>query len=61
MASRTASVRELLALLGASTPSITACGTSGAMYRKQDANTMAVLWQLGVDFIQGHYVRNPNW
>jgi multidomain signaling protein FimX len=27
--------------------------------RVEDANTMAVLWQLGVDFIQGHYVQEP--
>ncbi len=27
--------------------------------RVDDANTMAVLWQLGVDFIQGYYVHEP--
>ena len=27
--------------------------------RVEDANTMAVLWQLGVDYIQGHYVQEP--
>jgi EAL domain-containing protein (putative c-di-GMP-specific phosphodiesterase class I) len=26
--------------------------------RVQDANTMAVLWQLGVSYIQGNYVQN---
>jgi EAL domain-containing protein (putative c-di-GMP-specific phosphodiesterase class I) len=26
--------------------------------RVQDANTMAVLWQLGISFIQGNYVQN---
>jgi len=25
----------------------------------QDANTMAVLWQLGVEFIQGYFVNAP--
>ena len=25
--------------------------------RVQDANTMAVLWQLGIDYIQGNYVQ----
>ena len=27
--------------------------------RVQDANTMAVLWQLGVEFIQGYFVNSP--
>jgi multidomain signaling protein FimX len=27
--------------------------------RVEDANTMAVLWQLGIEFIQGHFVNNP--
>ena len=27
--------------------------------RVEDANTMAVLWQLGVEFIQGYFVSNP--
>ena len=26
--------------------------------RVQDANTMAVLWQLGISYIQGNYVQN---
>jgi EAL domain-containing protein (putative c-di-GMP-specific phosphodiesterase class I) len=26
--------------------------------RVQDANTMAVLWQLGIEYIQGNYVQN---
>jgi len=26
--------------------------------RVQDANTMAVLWQLGIDYIQGNYLQN---
>ena len=25
----------------------------------QDANTMAALWQLGISFMQGHYVQEP--
>ena len=25
--------------------------------RVEDANTMAVLWQLGVEFVQGYFVR----
>ena len=27
--------------------------------RVQDANTMAVLWQLGIEFIQGYFVNEP--
>jgi len=27
--------------------------------RVEDANTMAVLWQLGIEFIQGYFVSNP--
>jgi multidomain signaling protein FimX len=27
--------------------------------RVEDANTMAVLWQLGIEFIQGHFVNEP--
>ncbi len=27
--------------------------------RVEDANTMAVLWQLGIQFMQGHYVNEP--
>ena len=27
--------------------------------RVDDANTMAVLWQLGIDFVQGYYVHEP--
>ena len=27
--------------------------------RVEDANTMAVLWQLGVEFIQGYFVNEP--
>ncbi len=27
--------------------------------RVEDANTMAVLWQLGVEFIQGYFVNSP--
>ncbi len=27
--------------------------------RVEDANTMAVLWQLGVEFIQGYFVHEP--
>lgn len=25
----------------------------------EDANTMALLWQLGIGYIQGHYVQEP--
>jgi EAL domain-containing protein (putative c-di-GMP-specific phosphodiesterase class I) len=25
----------------------------------EDANTMAVLWQLGIEFIQGYFVDTP--
>ncbi|MEO1575097.1 MAG: EAL domain-containing protein, partial [Pseudomonadota bacterium] len=27
--------------------------------RVEDANTMAVLWQLGIEYIQGFYVQGP--
>ena len=27
--------------------------------RVEDANTMAVLWQLGIEFIQGYFVHKP--
>ena len=27
--------------------------------RVEDANTMAVLWQLGVQYIQGYFVHEP--
>jgi EAL domain-containing protein (putative c-di-GMP-specific phosphodiesterase class I) len=27
--------------------------------RVEDANTMAVLWQLGVQYIQGYFVNQP--
>jgi EAL domain-containing protein (putative c-di-GMP-specific phosphodiesterase class I) len=27
--------------------------------RVEDANTMAVLWQLGVEFVQGYFVNTP--
>jgi EAL domain-containing protein (putative c-di-GMP-specific phosphodiesterase class I) len=27
--------------------------------RVEDANTMAVLWQLGVQYIQGYQIREP--
>jgi EAL domain-containing protein (putative c-di-GMP-specific phosphodiesterase class I) len=27
--------------------------------RVEDANTMAVLWQLGIEFIQGYFVNTP--
>jgi EAL domain-containing protein (putative c-di-GMP-specific phosphodiesterase class I) len=27
--------------------------------RVEDANTMAVLWQLGVEFVQGYFVSSP--
>ena len=27
--------------------------------RVEDANTMAVLWQLGVEYIQGYFVNTP--
>ena len=26
----------------------------------QDANTMATLWQLGVEYMQGYYVQEPD-
>ena len=32
-------------------------GIATVAERVQDANTMAVLWQLGVSYIQGNYVQ----
>ena len=34
-------------------------GVTTIAERVEDANTMAVLWQLGIEFIQGHFVNNP--
>jgi EAL domain-containing protein (putative c-di-GMP-specific phosphodiesterase class I) len=34
-------------------------GISTIAERVEDANTMAVLWQLGVEYIQGYQVREP--
>lgn len=35
------------------------CGAVTIAERVEDANTMAVLWQLGVEFIQGYFVNAP--
>ena len=34
-------------------------GTTTIAERVEDANTMAVLWQLGIEFIQGFFVNSP--
>jgi EAL domain-containing protein (putative c-di-GMP-specific phosphodiesterase class I) len=34
-------------------------GATTIAERVEDANTMAVLWQLGVEFVQGYFVNNP--
>ncbi len=34
-------------------------GTTTVAERVEDANTMAVLWQLGIEFIQGFFVNSP--
>jgi EAL domain-containing protein (putative c-di-GMP-specific phosphodiesterase class I) len=34
-------------------------GASTIAERVEDANTMAVLWQLGVEFVQGYFVNQP--
>lgn len=34
-------------------------GTKTIAERVEDANTMAVLWQLGIHYMQGHYVHEP--
>jgi EAL domain-containing protein (putative c-di-GMP-specific phosphodiesterase class I)/GGDEF domain-containing protein len=34
-------------------------GVTTIAERVEDANTMAVLWQLGIEFIQGYFVNNP--
>jgi EAL domain-containing protein (putative c-di-GMP-specific phosphodiesterase class I)/GGDEF domain-containing protein/PAS domain-containing protein len=36
-----------------------AAGTVTIAERVEDANTMAVLWQLGVEFVQGYFVNTP--
>jgi EAL domain-containing protein (putative c-di-GMP-specific phosphodiesterase class I) len=34
-------------------------GAATIAERVEDANTMAVLWQLGVEFVQGYFVSSP--
>jgi diguanylate cyclase (GGDEF)-like protein/PAS domain S-box-containing protein len=34
-------------------------GVETVAERVEDANTMAVLWQLGIEFVQGHFVNPP--
>jgi multidomain signaling protein FimX len=34
-------------------------GVTTIAERVEDANTMAVLWQLGVEYVQGYFVGNP--
>ena len=34
-------------------------GVTTIAERVEDANTMAVLWQLGIEFIQGYFVNTP--
>ena len=34
-------------------------GATTIAERVEDANTMAVLWQLGVEFVQGYFVNSP--
>jgi EAL domain-containing protein (putative c-di-GMP-specific phosphodiesterase class I) len=34
-------------------------GVATIAERVEDANTMAVLWQLGVEFVQGYFVGSP--
>ncbi len=36
-----------------------AVGSRTIAERVEDANTMAVLWQLGISYMQGHYVHEP--
>jgi len=36
-----------------------AAGATTIAERVEDANTMAVLWQLGVEFVQGYFVNTP--
>jgi EAL domain-containing protein (putative c-di-GMP-specific phosphodiesterase class I) len=36
-----------------------AAGVATIAERVEDANTMAVLWQLGVEFVQGYFVSTP--
>ncbi|RPI12774.1 MAG: EAL domain-containing protein, partial [Lysobacterales bacterium] len=34
-------------------------GVTTIAERVEDANTMAVLWQLGVEYVQGYFVSSP--
>jgi EAL domain-containing protein (putative c-di-GMP-specific phosphodiesterase class I) len=34
-------------------------GVTTIAERVEDANTMAVLWQLGVEFVQGYFISSP--
>ena len=36
-----------------------AVGSATIAERVEDANTMAVMWQLGIEFIQGYFVHKP--
>ncbi|HMB72151.1 MAG TPA: EAL domain-containing protein, partial [Gammaproteobacteria bacterium] len=36
-----------------------AAGVATVAERVEDANTMAVLFQLGVGYVQGHYIHEP--
>lgn len=47
------------ALIGRLVNAATKHGIRTIAERVEDANTMAALWQLGVDYIQGYFVREP--
>ena len=36
-----------------------AVGAQTIAERVEDANTMAVLWQLGIEFVQGYFIHKP--
>ena len=36
-----------------------AVGAQTVAERVEDANTMAVLWQLGIEFVQGYFIHKP--
>jgi EAL domain-containing protein (putative c-di-GMP-specific phosphodiesterase class I) len=44
---------------GTSASTLRNCGIETIAERVENANAMAVLFQLGVHFMQGHYVHEP--
>jgi EAL domain-containing protein (putative c-di-GMP-specific phosphodiesterase class I) len=38
---------------------VRARGITTIAERVEDANTLAVLWQLGIEYVQGYFVNSP--